>query len=85
MECEEDSREKRTIKMGKLTMIAPKDWVRKDPKFRIIAHEFAAPAAKEDKAGGRMTVMSSGGTIEMNIARWYGQRWPWLATSCSSR
>ena len=69
----EETLERRTLKMGKLSMVTPKDWVRKKPRVRIIAYEFAAPAAKGDKIDGRLTVMSAGGTIDANLDRWYGQ------------
>jgi hypothetical protein len=65
--------ERRTMELGKLKMVAPKDWTPKEPTVRIIAYEFATPAAKEDKIDGRMTVMSAGGSIEDNIDRWYTQ------------
>ncbi|MBM4002961.1 MAG: hypothetical protein FJ295_06675 [Planctomycetes bacterium] len=58
---------------GKLTMSAPKGWVRKQPSVRIIEHEFAAPKAEGDDADGRFTVMAAGGSIEANIDRWIGQ------------
>jgi hypothetical protein len=65
--------DRHTMELGKLKMTAPKDWNPKEPAVRIIAYEFAAPAAKEDKADGRMTVMSAGGSVEDNIERWYTQ------------
>src|SRR5438874_711504 len=65
--------DKQTMKLGPVTMVAPKDWQAKDPAVRIITYEFAAPRAKEDKEDGRFLVMSAGGTVEANIERWYGQ------------
>lgn len=61
------------IQLGKFQITVPDDWQRQEPKSRIIAHEFAAPAAKGDEAAGRMTVMAAGGSVEDNIERWYGQ------------
>ncbi len=65
--------EGKTIQFGKYSMQAPKDWKQKEPAVRIIAYEFAAPAAEGDAADGRLTVMGAGGTIEQNVERWYGQ------------
>jgi len=62
-----------TLKLGPVTIVVPKDWTRKKLTSTIIAHEFAAPAAKDDKADGRFTVSSAGGSVEQNIDRWYGQ------------
>lgn len=64
----------RAISLGsKLAATAPEGWIRKAPRAKIIEHEFAIPAAKGDKADGRMTVMTSGGSLEANLERWYGQ------------
>lgn len=58
---------------GQLELTAPAKWQRKQPKVRIIEHEFAVPAAEGDKADGRMTVMGAGGGVQANIDRWFGQ------------
>lgn len=58
---------------GKLELKAPANWVRKQPRTRIVEYEFAVPAAEGDADDGRMTVMGAGGGIEANIDRWYGQ------------
>jgi hypothetical protein len=63
----------RVMELGKLRLVAPENWQRKEPSVRIIAYEFAAPAAKGDDTPGRMTVMAAGGSIEANIQRWYDQ------------
>lgn len=62
-----------TLAEGKIVLEAPKTWVRKQPKTRIIEHEFAVPAGGDSKEEGRFTVMGAGGGIEANIARWQGQ------------
>ncbi|HZZ73838.1 MAG TPA: hypothetical protein VFE24_16415 [Pirellulales bacterium] len=62
-----------TIAEGKLVLTAPDKWVRKQPKTRIVDHEFAIPAVEGDQADGRLTVMGAGGAVEDNIARWVGQ------------
>jgi len=58
---------------GHYSFTVPDGWVRKQPKVRIIEHEFAAPAAEGDKEDARFTVMGAGGAIEDNITRWMGQ------------
>lgn len=58
---------------GKLNLIAPESWVRKQPKTRIVEHEFAIPAAAGDMHEGRFTVMGAGGGVDANIQRWIGQ------------
>ena len=58
---------------GKLTMKAPKDWIRKKPRTRIVEHEFAVTAVKGDKINGRVTFMRAGGGVEANIQRWMNQ------------
>lgn len=65
--------EGKAIEFGKYSMQAPKDWEQKQPTVRIIAYEFAAPAADGDATDGRLTVMGAGGTIDQNVQRWYGQ------------
>src|SRR5262245_45005461 len=57
---------------GKLVLQAPPKWERKEPRVRIIEHEFAVPGAKDGELG-RVTVMGAGGTIEDNITRWIAQ------------
>ena len=58
---------------GKLAFKAPKSWVKKEPKSRIVEVEYEIPAAKGDETPGRLTVMGAGGAIEANIDRWIGQ------------
>lgn len=64
-----------TIKLadGVLQLTAPKDWVRKEPKSRIVEHEFAAPFVEGDAMDGRITIMGAGGDVQQNIDRWAGQ------------
>lgn len=62
-----------TVKLGKIQMAAPEGWKKVQPRVRIIAYEFSAPAAKEDKQNGRCTIMAAGGTVDANLKRWYGQ------------
>lgn len=61
------------IKLGDFQLDVPEDWEQQEPKSRIIAYEFSAPAVEGDDADGRMTVMAAGGSVEDNIERWYGQ------------
>jgi len=58
---------------GKYVLTSPATWVVKPPKSRIIEYEFEIPAAEGDAAGGRVTVMGAGGSIDDNIKRWEGQ------------
>ena len=53
--------------------MAPKSWVKKKPRSRIVEHEFGVNAVKGDPADGRLTIMPSGGPIKDNIDRWIGQ------------
>ena len=61
-----------TIADGGLSLEAPQAWKQVPPKSRIVDAEFQIPGTGPDDAG-RMTVMGAGGTVEMNIDRWYGQ------------
>ena len=65
--------DKQTMKLGPVTIVAPKDWTYKKPAISFIAYEYTVPASKDDKADGRFTVSSAGGSVEQNIERWYGQ------------
>lgn len=69
----DDPKATRTIGLaeGKVTLEAPKDWVRKQPRTRIVEHEFATPG--EAGAEGRFTVMAAGGGVDANIDRWITQ------------
>lgn len=60
---------------GKIVLQAPGEWVKVQPKSNIVQYEFSAPKLEEkDKAkAARVTFTASGGTIEANIDRWYGQ------------
>jgi len=54
----------------------PKSWIRKPPKISSMVHglaEYAIPKAEGDKADGRLTIITAGGTIEDNVDRWKGQ------------
>jgi hypothetical protein len=62
-----------TIKLGTCRITAPEEWVRKTPKFRIIADEFSIPKSEGDTEDGRLTVSSASGGVERNIDRWIGQ------------
>jgi hypothetical protein len=58
---------------GKLTLMTPTGWQRKQPTSTIVEHEFAIPKVDGDSADGRMTVMGAGGSVDANIDRWLGQ------------
>ena len=58
---------------GKLTVQAPENWKKVQPKSNIIQYEFRAPAdAKEDQQA-RITIMPAGGSVPQNIDRWKAQ------------
>ena len=70
----DDAKTGNSITIGPdLTMTVPAEWTRKTPRVRIVEHEFAIPAAQEDKEEGRMTVMAAGGSVDANVQRWLGQ------------
>lgn len=59
---------------GKLPVAVPADW--KPPKAlrsSIIEKEFAVAPVEGDEIPGRLTMMRSGGSLEANIERWFGQ------------
>ena len=62
-----------TVADGKMTFKAPAGWVKKMPRSRIVEVEFEIPAAKDDTAAGRLTMMGAGGEVQANIDRWVGQ------------
>ena len=62
-----------TIASGALSLEAPADWKRVQPKSGIVETEFAIPSAGADEQPGRMTVMGAGGSVQANVDRWYGQ------------
>jgi hypothetical protein len=58
---------------GKLVVTAPEAWVRKQPRSRIVEHEFSVPPVGGESVDGRFTVMGAGGGVEANIDRWISQ------------
>jgi hypothetical protein len=58
---------------GKLSLMMPADWKKKEPKVRIIEHECEIPPAANDETAGRMTIMGAGGSVDDNIKRWVSQ------------
>lgn len=58
---------------GKLTMAAPESWEKKEPRTRIVEVEYAVPAKEAKTDAARLTMMASGGGVQANIDRWYGQ------------
>lgn len=61
------------FKIAGLTFEAPAEFKVERPKSPIIEQEFSVPAAEGDERGGRLTVMTAGGTVAQNIERWIGQ------------
>ena len=62
-----------TVANGEFSLAAPAGWKQVQPRSRIVENEFAIEPVKPDDQPGRMTSMGAGGSIEANIARWYGQ------------
>jgi len=58
---------------GAYQLTAPESWVSRQPRNRIIEHEFSVQPSKGDEQDGRVTVMGAGGSVEANIDRWYQQ------------
>lgn len=60
---------------GKLQLNAPTEWKQVTPKVpNLIMYEFNYPASsKPGEATVRVTVSQSGGGVEPNLTRWYGQ------------
>ena len=67
------SAEEMAVSDGKITLQSPEGWKKKQPKSNIIEHECEIPAVGDDANAGRMTIMGAGGSVEDNIARWFGQ------------
>jgi hypothetical protein len=61
------------VRVDAITLTAPKAWPRKQPRSSFVQAEFMLPRAEGDKADGRLTVTTAGGSIEANINRWKGQ------------
>lgn len=62
-----------TAAQGNLHFQAPGTWKKIEPRSTMIEVELAIPKVENDPADGRLTIMGSGGSIEANIERWYGQ------------
>jgi hypothetical protein len=60
---------------GKVILEAPSAWRKVNPRFpQMVQYEFNAPKdAPEGQAPVRITVMASGGGVQGNLERWYGQ------------
>ena len=62
-----------SVAEGNITMKAPAEWEKKDPRVRIIEAELSVPPVEGDKDEGRCTIMGAGGSVQANIDRWIGQ------------
>lgn len=59
---------------GAIRLKQPASWTApKKPRSRIIEREFIVPKTKGDSADGRLTMMRSGGSVKVNVERWFGQ------------
>lgn len=54
-------------------MNVPHEWVKQEPRSRIVEREFAVTAVEGDETDGRVTMMGAGGSVQANIDRWIGQ------------
>lgn len=61
------------LAQGALQLPLPVAWKKGTPRSRIVEHEFTLPKAEGDQEDGRLTIMSAGGGVEANIARWEAQ------------
>lgn len=59
-----------SVRLDAITLTAPDNWKRKQPRSSFVLAEFSLPAADGE---GRLTVSSAGGSIEANIERWKSQ------------
>jgi len=63
-----------TIRVGEgLVMELPRQWMKKEPRSRIVEHECFVPAVEGDDTGGRVIMMHAGGSVTANLDRWIGQ------------
>jgi len=75
-----DKEAKVTLKVagGTIVLQAPAAWKQVDPQFGMIEAEFSVGPGTSEADGqevdeARMTLMASGGSIDQNIERWFGQ------------
>ena len=63
-----------TLAGGSIRFQQPASWTTpKTPRSRIIEREFSVPKAPGDETDGRLTMMRSGGSVKVNVERWFGQ------------
>jgi hypothetical protein len=65
--------DKMLLAEGNFEMSVPDNWKKKKPSSNIIEYEYEVPASTGDARPSRMTMLGAGGTVEVNINRWYGQ------------
>jgi hypothetical protein len=65
--------ESRDVEIGSMLLVAPDDWIRREPSSQFLITEFSLAKAEGDADDGRLTVSTAGGTVEDNVARWKGQ------------
>lgn len=74
----EPAPQKVEIAEGAFVLTAPGAWTETEPRNRIIERELSVPAPVSEGAApsaepARLTLMSAGGSVEQNTARWIGQ------------
>lgn len=60
------------VRLDAISLTAPANWKRKQPRSSFVLAEFSLPAA-DGSDEGRLTVTTAGGSVEANIERWKGQ------------
>lgn len=59
---------------GAVSLKLPADWTAPEQvRSRIVEREFTVPKADGDQDDGRLTMMRSGGSVKLNVDRWFGQ------------
>lgn len=61
------------LRLAGAAFLPPATWKKVNPTVRIIEAEFTVPRSTGDEFDGRLTVMSAGGTVQMNVDRWKGE------------
>ncbi len=60
---------------GKLTYQVPKEWIQEEPQSRMRLSQYRLPGVngKADAVMAEFHFPGTGGTVEANLQRWYGQ------------
>ena len=74
-ESQSKGTEVKTLPSGEITYTAPEDWVKQQPSGSMRKDQFSLPGVEgaEDAELAVFFFQNSGGTVEANLNRWYGQ------------